>query len=270
MPNHENRIDRRLAARAGRGALLPYLTGGYPSLEATAEWIRRFDARGVTAMEIGFPYSDSIADGPVIQDSFNRTLADGLRIHRLFDVVASVRAQVEVALLAMASYSLVRRMGVAAFVRRAGEAGFDGLIVPDLPYEEADEMTGVAATRGLRHVMLVAATTPPQRAERIAQCSTGFVYQVAIRGTTGEREELPDDLRVRAQHLRAVGGKPVCVGFGISNASQVRHICAVADGAIVGSAIVRRITESLDARQPQQVIVETIADFVGELVEGIR
>lgn len=266
---HENRIDRRLAA-AKHGALLPYLTGGYPDLDATAEWIRRFDAKGITGIEIGFPYSDSIADGPVIQDSFYRALAGGLKIDQLFEMVASVRSQVDVALIAMVSFSIVRRIGVEVFVRRAGDSGFDGLIIPDVPFEEADDVSTATATAGLCHVMLVAPTTSPQRAEEIARHSTGFVYQVAARGITGERDKLPDDLRTRVEHLRAVADKPVCVGFGISNAAHVRQVCEVADGAIVGSAIIRRITEALDANEKRESIVETIAEFVDELAQGIR
>ena len=267
----ENRIDRRLAAAKSTagGALLPYLTGGYPSLDATCEWIKRFDARGITGIEIGFPYSDSIADGPVIQDSFHRALANGLRVQELFEQVASVRRQVDVALIAMVSFSIVQRMGVEAFVRRAGQCGFDGLIVPDVPYEEADEIATITAALGLRHIMLVAPSTPLSRAAEIARRSTGFVYQVSTRGITGERDKLPDDLRTRVEHLRTAGNKPVCVGFGISRAEHVRQVCRVADGAIVGSAIVRRITEALDANQPHDKIVYAIANFVDELAESV-
>ena len=263
------RIERRLADAAGRGALLPYLTGGYPSVGATAEWIRRFDAGGVAAIEIGFPYSDSIADGPVIQDSFYRALAGGLKIDDLYEMIRAVRSAVDVGLIAMVSFSIVRRLGVERFADRAVECGFDGLIVPDLPYEEADEVSAAAAARGLCNVMLVAPTTSPQRAEQIARRSTGFVYQVAARGITGERDRLPDDLRVRVERLRVVACQPVCVGFGVSTAAHVRQVCEVADGAIVGSAIVRRITEALDAGKPHDAIVELIVEFVNELARGV-
>ena len=269
MQLSENRIDQRLAAAAGRGALLPYLTGGYPTLAATEAWLRRFDALGVTAVEIGLPYSDSIADGPVIQDSFNRVLAGGLKIQPLFDRIAAVRPQLDLALLAMVSFSIVRRLGVTGFVSRAQTCGFDGLIVPDLPDEEAEELSDAAAAAGLRHVMLVAPDTSAARAERIARRSTGFVYQVAVRGTTGERDALPDDLCGRVAQLRAAAGKPVCVGFGVGTAAQVRQVCAVADGAIVGSAIVRRVTAALDAGETPDAIVETVAHFVADLAAGV-
>jgi len=270
QPPQDNRIDRRLTRTATGGALLPYLTGGYPDLDATVEWIKHLDTGGIAAVEIGFPYSDSIADGPVIQDSFNRALLGGLKIDRLFDAVAAVRPEVETALIAMVSFSIVRRIGVQTFMGRAGESGFDGLIVPDISYEESDEVSDAAAAQGLHHVMLVAATTPPQRAAKIARRSTGFVYQVAVRGITGERNKMPDDLRARVRQLRAAANKPVCVGFGISNAAHVRQVCQVADGVIVGSAIVRRITEAIDAGKPRATIVETIARFIDELADGTR
>ncbi|MCP4591709.1 MAG: tryptophan synthase subunit alpha [bacterium] len=267
--NGANRIDLRLTAAAGHGALMPYLTGGYPDLDATAEWIRRFDRRGVAAVEIGFPYSDSIADGPVIQDSFYRVLEGGQKTEQLFEMVAALRSQVQAALVAMVSFSIVRRVGTEAFVHRAADAGFDGLIIPDIPYEESSDLGASAAAHQLRHVMLVAPTTPAARAEEIARRSSGFVYLVSTRGITGERDELPHDLRTRVEHLRAVSSLPVCVGFGIGTAEHVRQVCTVADGAIVGSAIVRRITDALDAGQPRDAIVESVAQFVEGLADGV-
>ena len=264
-----NRIVRRLADAAGRGALLPYLTGGYPGVDATAEWIKRFDVGGVAAIEIGFPYSDSIADGPVIQESFYRALARGLKIDDLFEMVHAVRPAVDVGLIAMVSFSIVRRMGVERFTDRAAECGFDGLIVPDVPHEEADEVIAATAARGLCNAMLVAPTTSPERAEQIARRSTGFVYQVAARGITGERDRLPADLRVRVERLRSVADLPVCVGFGVSSAAHVRQVCEAADGAIVGSAIVRRITDALDTGESHDTIIERVAEFVDELSRGV-
>lgn len=250
--------------------MLPYLTGGYPDPSATQEWVRRLDAEGIAAIEIGFPYSDSIADGPVIQDSFNRALDSGFRLESLFEAVAAVRATVEVGLIAMVSFSIVRRGGVERFVERAAQCGFDGLIVPDLPIEEAGEVRAAAEESGLRNILLVAAGTPPERAEEIARQSTGFVYQVAARGVTGERDRLPEDLRTRVERLRAACGLPICVGFGVSTADQVRQVCEVADGAIVGSAIVRRISEALDAGQDRDTLVDSVARFVEGLAEGVR
>jgi tryptophan synthase alpha chain len=266
----ENRIDRRLADAAGRGALLPFVTAGYPDLEATAEWVRRFDALSITALEIGFPYSDSIADGPVIQESFHRALSRGLRIGQIFECVAAVRPAVNIALLAMVSFSIVRRIGTEAFVADAASSGFDGLIVPDVPFEESGEVTGAVTGQGMRHAMLVAPTTPTARATEIARRSTGFVYLVAARGITGERTALPPNVRDRVAGLRRAARTPVCVGFGISTAAHVRQVCRMADGAIVGTAVVRRVTEALDAGEGRERIVSGVSAFVEQLAEGIR
>jgi tryptophan synthase alpha chain len=195
-------------------------------------------------------------------------LARGFKVDEAFEVAASARRQVPIALIAMVSFSVVRRMGDARFVRRALDCGFDGLIVPDLPYEEAGDLSTVAARDGLRHIMLVAAGTPPDRAQRIAQMSTGFVYQVSAHGLTGERGQLPVDLRERVTGLRKAARKPVCVGFGVSSAAHVREVCAVADGVIVGSAIIRRISEGLDAGRPAAAIVDEVSAFVDELAAG--
>jgi tryptophan synthase alpha chain len=266
----DNRIDCRIAASAkhGRGALLPYLTAGYPDAGSTVEWIRRFDARGLAAVEIGFPYSDSVADGPVIQESFNRVLARGFKVDEAFALAAEARRTSEIALIAMASSSIVHRRGAGEFVRRARGSGFDGLIVPDVPFEEAAAISEAAAAEGLRHILLVASSTPPERARRIATLSTGFVYQVSSRGLTGERGRLPDDLQERVSALRAAADRPVCVGFGVGTAGQVREVCQAADGVIVGSAIVRRISESLDAGKATATLVEEVSSFVDDLATG--
>ncbi len=263
-----NRIDdtfRRLAS-ARRAGVLPYLTGGYPDLETTARLIQRFDRDGAAAVEIGFPFSDSIADGPVIQDSFHRVLGRGQRLGELLAMVERVRPTVSLPLIAMVSLSIVQRQGLETFVRRAKEAGFDGLITPDVPFEEAGQVFDAASAADLKNIMLVATTTPPERAGRILELCSGFVYQVAAAGTTGERPGLGNDLAAHVAALRPLTGLPICVGFGISTAEQVRLAGRLADGVIVGSAVVRRITRSTEAGLNGDRLVETIGDFVGELI----
>ncbi|MCP4247763.1 MAG: tryptophan synthase subunit alpha [bacterium] len=265
-----NRIDAAFSdatAPAGPGnlRLLPYLTAGHPDLGVTAELVRRLDALGVAAIEIGFPFSDSIADGPIIQDSFHRALATGFRVGALFDAIAALRGQVQVPLVAMVSYSIVTRLGAERFCNRAAEAGFDGLIAPDLPLEEAGRLAELAADRGLKNVMLVSTTTPADRCGRIVERCTGFVYQIAVAGITGERRRLADELPGQVARLRTVTDLPICVGFGIGTPEQARQAAEVADGVIVGSAIVRRMTEALEAGHGSDRIVEDITAFVGQL-----
>lgn len=250
------------AKTQGVPALLPYLTAGYPDLSVTEQLIRRADAAGAVAVEIGIPFSDSIADGPVIQSSFHRVLERGQTLEDVFGMVQRVRSDVSCALVAMVSYSIVYRIGVSRFLERSVEAGLDGIILPDVPLEEADGVSSLACEKGLASIGLVAPTSPLSRRKAIAEKSTGFVYQIAVAGTTGERATLPENLASEVAQLRDVTSIPVCVGFGICDADQVRAICGMADGAIVGSAIVRRITDAIDAGADAHEIVKRVSAFV--------
>lgn len=266
----ENRIDQTFArlTAGGRKALMPYVTAGFPNLDVTAELLIRMPEAGASVIELGIPYSDPIADGPVIQASFTRALEAGLHVNDIFEMVRRVRPNVGAPILSMVSFSIVYRIGVARYIARAAEAGIDGLIIPDLSLEEAPAIAGQTAAAGLRLAMLVAPTSSPDRFERIARTSQGFIYYVSVAGTTGERDRLPADLSANVSRLREIGGKPVCVGFGVGRAEHVRQVCAVADGAIVGSAIVRRLTTAVDAGAAPALLVQHVTDFVRELARG--
>ncbi len=266
-----NHIEECLGeARAvGRCALLPYLTCGFPDRRTTAELIVAADAAGAAVVEIGAPYSDSIADGPVIQNSFNEALARGHRVSDFFDVVREVRSSVRCALAAMLSYSIVHRVGVERFMERSDEAGFDGIILPDVPLEESGLISAAARGAGLCHIGLIAPTTSADRREKIASVATGFIYQIAAAGTTGERADLPATLGKEVDDLRRHTRLPICVGFGISNAAQVRAVAGIADGAIVGSAIIRRIEEAAARGADPKAIVAVVTEFLTELSTGL-
>jgi tryptophan synthase alpha chain len=259
--NDRHRVER--AFRDHPPGPWPFLVAGDPDADATVELLRRFAALPVRGVEIGFPYSDSIADGPVIQAAFTRSLAAGLRVDHVFEIVRRARASVSYPILGMVSASIVYRIGPEALIDRAGEAGFDGLIVPDLSLEEAPELSRLAASAGLCLPMLVAPTTPASRQTAIAAAARGFLYYVAVKGTTGERRALPPDLAERVKRVRSASRLPVLVGFGISEPVHVREVCTFADGAIVGSALVRRITESAGADRAR--MVEDAVEFVAEL-----
>ncbi len=269
MPS--DRIEARFAqnAVAKTGALLPYFTSGFPNLTATADFIRAADSVGVTAIELGLPYSDSIADGPVIQGSFNYVLSRGQRLVDSFRMVSELRPSVTCALVAMVSFSLVHRFGSDAFMDQCVESGFDGVIVPDLPVEESASLSAAVGRAGLCYIGLVAPTTSPKRRDAIARISSGFIYQIAVAGTTGERIALPAGLSREVAELQSVSRLPVCVGFGISSAKQVREVCGLADGAIVGSAIVRRISEALDKGADPPTILQLVSHFLSGLMSGL-
>jgi tryptophan synthase alpha chain len=248
--------------------LWPFVAAGYPDVATTGALLRGLSTLPIRGVEVGFPFSDPIADGPVIQRAFSGALARGVRVGDVFEMVSSVRGEVGVPLLAMVSASIVYRIGTERFASEARAAGFDGLIVPDLSLEEAPDLAACAAGADLRLSMLIAPTTPPERERRIAEVASGFLYYVSVQGTTGERGALPDDLEAHVTSLREGTGLPVLVGFGISGRAQVQAVCGYADGAIVGSAIVRRITELVEGNQGQEAIVSAVRGFVGELAGG--
>jgi len=252
--------------------LLPYFTSGFPDQATTAGLIQAADSIGAAVVEIGVPYSDSIADGPVIQGSFNFALDRGHRAGDVFDVVREVRPSVRCALTVMLSYSIVHRVGMDRFMERAAASGFDGIILPDVPQEESGPTSAAARSAGLCHIGLIAPTTSPARRETIAREATGFLYQIAAAGTTGEREDLSAalaqtelDIAVLRRHTRI----PICVGFGIGNAAQVRAVGRVADGVIVGSAIIRRIDDAVGAGANSKAIVAVVTEFLTELSKGL-
>jgi tryptophan synthase alpha chain len=245
-----NPIDslfRRLRAE-GRKAFMPFVTAGDPDLAFTRDLLPAVAESGADLIEVGFPFSDPIADGPVIQASYTRALDRGLKLADVFAVVKEVTTawasggrQPPVPLVAMASYSLIFKKGPAAFVEAAQTAGLSGAIVPDLPAEEADDLAKLAADHDFKLILLVTPTTSPERAERIVRACSGFVYVVSVVGITGERDRLPVRLREMVARLRGLTDLPLCVGFGVSRPEHVRELKDLADGMIVGSALVKRL-----------------------------
>ncbi|MFO0963136.1 MAG: tryptophan synthase subunit alpha [Phycisphaerales bacterium] len=243
--------NRVLAAFAqvraqGRRALLPFVTAGYPNLAATEALLPRLARAGGSIIEVGIPFSDPIADGPVTAESMHEALVAGCTPAKVFESVRRVRAQVPAALVAMVSDSIVDRMGTEAFTRAAAEAGFDGLIVPDIDLADAPRLRAACDAAGLACTLLVAPTSGPERVQRIVAECTGFVYALARVGITGERSGTPDVAPI-VQRIRAATTLPVAVGFGLSSAEQVRAVLQHADGAIVGSAIVRTMRDAIAA-----------------------
>jgi tryptophan synthase alpha chain len=269
----DNRLVRAFAAlrAAGKKTVVPFITAGYPDLETTAALLGEFARRGVRVCELGIPFSDPVADGPVIQASYTQALETGITSDRIFETVKRFRQDNsggELALVAMVSYSIVFRHGVDKYLAAARDAGLDGLIIPDLPLEEAGCVEAAAADAGLCNILLIAPTTSPRRRLEIARHSRGFIYYVSVAGITGARDRLPEATVAAVAELRKCTDTPVCVGFGVSNAVTVEEVCQVADGAIVGSAIVNRITEERD--KPAARLVGEVGDFVARLLAPLR
>lgn len=237
-----------LAGVRGRGhvALLPFIPAGYPDLKTTQALLPALEQAGAAAVEIGIPFSDPIADGPTIQAAFSAALAKGLTVADVFAAVREVRPRVGIPLVAMVSFSIVYRYGAERFAREARAAGFDGLILPDLPPPEAAGTCAQVQAAGLQTTLLVAPTTSEARRREITRLCSGFVYYLSVSGTTGARDRLPEDIAANLRQLRGLTGQPICVGFGISRPEHLAQLKGLADGAIVGSAIVKRMTQVLE------------------------
>ena len=248
---------------SGQKALMPFLTAGDPDLGFTAELIRTLVARGASMCEVGIPYSDPIADGPVIQASYNRALTRGIKLCDILATLGEVSSEVKAPLVTMLSYAIIFRRGLEAFVAAAKRAGVAGLIVPDLPVEEAGELAKICRRQDVSLIQLITPTTPESRALKIAEQTTGFIYYVSVTGITGERTQLPPEIVDNVGRLRQKTPLPICIGFGISKPEHVRLLTPVADGLIVGSAIVRRMADA--ENRPRVDVLREIGDYVAQL-----
>ena len=239
-------------------ALMPFIVAGDPSLEVTEGAIVAMAAAGADIIEIGIPFSDPIADGPIIAAAMYRALERGVTPEKIANVISTVRPRVDVGLIAMVSDSIVRRIGSTAFIDTFAAAGIDGFIIPDIDETDAVSISKHCASKDLSFSMLIAPTTPIERVERLANLSCGFLYVLARTGLTGEQSKLPE-LSGRLSDIRAVTDLPLAVGFGISTAEHVKSVLASADAAIVGSALVRRMEETDDAILAAKQFVEEIS-----------
>ena len=236
------------ARREGRAALIPYLTAGYPTPAASPALVLALQAGGADLIELGVPFSDPVADGPTIQRAAGRALAAGMTPTRCLDLCREVRRRgVGVPLVLMGYYNPVHAYGPGAYVRDCAAAGVDGLIVPDLPPDEAGPLAGECRAAGLALIHLVAPTTPPERAARVAGETSGFLYVVSRLGTTGGTMAAGEALAGRLCALRSVARTPLAVGFGITRPAEVAAVAREADGVVVGSAVVERADEGPDA-----------------------
>ena len=253
-------IAAAFAGHGRRAALMPYLMGGFPDLGASRAVGEACIEAGADLLELGMPFSDPLADGPVIQEAAQRALAAGATTLGVLEVCRALGDRVPVVLMAYAN--VVLQHGGTAFAARAAAAGAAGLIVPDLPHDEAGELRAACDEAGLALVPLVAPTTPDERLAAIGADARGFVYTVSLAGTTGERAELPPELGAQVERVRAVSSAPVAVGFGIADGAQARAVGDIADGVIVGSRLVRAAGEG-----GARAVHEVVAELAGALAD---
>jgi tryptophan synthase alpha chain len=247
-------------------ALIPYVTAGDPDLEMTKRLVREMVRRGGDIIEIGVPFSDPLADGPIIQRASQRALQGGTTLRKILQTVSELRHEVDVPLVLMTYYNPVFRYGEEAFVADALDAGVDGIIVPDLPPEEGQSIIERTTDTPLEMIFLAAPTSTSARLALISEASRGFIYYVSRLGTTGVRDHLADDLRIMLEKVRASTSKPIAVGVGVSTPEHVRLVAELADGVVVGSAILKLI-EDLEDRADR---LEHVGDFVAVLKAATR
>ena len=253
---------------AKRKALMPFVTAGDPDLQFTSDLLRTLVARGSSLCELGIPYSDPVADGPVIQSSYTRALQHKVKLSGIFEMLGRTMPELKAPVVSMVSYSIIYRHGLEAYVTHARKAGLAGAIVPDLPAEESSALAEICRRQDFSLVQLIAPTTPRERALRIAERASGFIYYVSVTGITGERSELPAEILDNVAWLRGQTPLPICIGFGISRAEHVRMLAPVADGLIVGSAIVRRIADA--SSRPRGEVLREIGDYAAELIAAVE
>lgn len=250
-----------------RKAFMPFITAGDPDLEFTADVIRELDTRGCSMCEVGIPYSDPIADGPVIQASYTRALDKKIKLAQILKMLTSLQADVSMPRVTMVSYAIIYRHGLERYVAEAKSAGVAGAIVPDLLVDEAAELAEICRREDFSLIQLVTPTTPRERAVRIAESSTGFLYYVSVTGITGERTQLPPSLIENVGWLREQTDLPICIGFGVSKPEHVKLLAPVCDGLIVGSAIVRRLADA--STRPRGEVTKEVGDYAADLLAAL-
>ena len=264
-----NRIDKKFQElrHQDTSAFMPYLCAGDPTPELTAKLLLTLETAGADLIELGVPFSDPIADGPTVQRASERALAHSISLQQILEIVKNLRPQTEIPIAVMSYYNPIFRMGEEAFCKAAQVAGVDGVIVPDLPPEQAQPLLEVAPHYNIATIFLVAPTSPPERMQLIASVSTGFIYCVSVTGVTGARATLSDEIAPMITELRKHTDKPVSVGFGVSTSEQAKQVADIADGVIVGSAIINVIEENIDE---EAKLLTAVKQFASDLASGVK
>jgi tryptophan synthase alpha chain len=258
-----NRIDQKFIQLKNRNkkAFIAFITAGYPNLSTTAGLVMELEKKGVDIIELGVPFSEPLADGPIIQEASGYALKQGTNLVKILDLVKRLRRHTDLPICLMTYYNPVFCFGERSFVDQAVACGVDGVIIPDLSCEEAREFNRYANQKGLVNICFIAPTSSLARIKSILKLARGFIYYVSLTGVTGSRKSLARDLKTNLYKIKRLTTKPVCVGFGISCVRQVKELNKVADGVIIGSAIVAKIKENIGRRD----LVQRVGSFVGRL-----
>lgn len=246
------------AKNSGKKILIPYIMSGDPSLEDTKRFISELEEAGADMIELGVPFTDPLADGPVIQRAHERALKQGVTLKKVLALVEEIRQHSKIPLILMTYYNPVFKYGIEAFVKEAVRVGVNGVIVPDLIPDEADEFIKYAGQYGLDTIFLLAPTSTEERIKKVIKSSTGFIYYVSITGITGAKLLMDESMKDTLNLIKTLTKKPIAVGFGVSNPEEASVVAGLADGVIVGSAIVRLVSEGRDINGFVKAIREAI------------
>lgn len=259
-----NRLESRFRKlKLGKKkAFIVFITAGYPNFEVTRKLVLEFDRIGVDIVELGVPFSDPLADGPVIQASSQQALSHGVNLKKIFQLMQVLRRKTQIPICLMTYYNPVFCFGEKRFVQSCRRSGVDGVIIPDLPPEEGKQLRYFANKADLASILFLSPTSSLRRIKLVSHLARGFIYYVSLTGVTGPRKKLPLDLKAHLGLIKRNTNKPVCVGFGVSSRKQIRQLRLIADGVIVGSAIVNKIKENIAHRD----IVERVSNFVTYLI----
>jgi tryptophan synthase alpha chain len=262
-----SRIERKFIDTRGRNqsALIPYVVAGDPDLEHTQRLVLELEKRGADLIELGVPFSDPMADGPANQRAAARGLAAGATLPAILALVSELRRQTQIPIILFGYFNPIFRYGCERFSADARRAGIDGLLVVDLPPEEALELARPASAEGLDLIRLLAPTTPPERSQMIASSATGFLYYVSVTGVTGARSLLPSDLEQNVTALKGITDLPIGVGFGISNGQQAREVARFADAVVVGSAL----SQLIEIHAQSEGLIAAVGEFAQTLKQAI-
>ena len=256
-----SRIDDRFKSLNGKKALVAFFTAGDPYLSASKDIFSVIEKAGADIIELGVPFSDPLADGPIIQASAHRSLQNGTTLGKIIELVKDIRSQSQLPIVLMSSFNPVFVYGQAKFVEDAVNAGADGVILPDLPPEEAGKFLGFANAKSLDTIFLLAPTSTPDRIQMVGEASKGFIYYVSLTGTTGTKEALAKNLEEKVSAIKNEVKLPVLVGFGISGPEQAKEAGQCSDGVIIGSAIVKLIESYSEPVERDKKITEFISSI---------
>ncbi|MCM8795158.1 MAG: tryptophan synthase subunit alpha [Candidatus Omnitrophica bacterium] len=256
-----NRIEEKFKTlkENNQKAFIAFITAGYPNLGTTKRLVLEFSRVGVDIVELGVPFSDPMADGPIIQESSQVALENKINLNVILNFVKTLRKSTDIPICLMSYYNPIFCFGEERFVKRAKEVGVDGVVIPDLPPEEGRNFIKLSHQHNLDVICFISPTTSLKRAKYNSRISRGFIYYVSLTGVTGPRQKLSPDIKEHLYELKKITSKPICVGFGVANPRQVKEIYTVADGVIVGSAIIKKLKDNLRRKDAVKIVGKFIS-----------